>query len=123
MPKLHLKIVKQRTKNRPSHTSNFLRNIGRLIQEKIDTIMDNDALPLVIAPVIFIVLASLEWWLWNLEVSTPSPVLLVTIAFGSGAYCSYKLFGYGKCENKQVDMQATTNQHSNLNAKKISNIS
>lgn len=119
MPTLRLKIVKQKTKNRPSHTSNFLRNIGRLIQKKLDTVLDNDALPLVIAPVIFIALASLEWWLWNLEISTPSPVLLATIAFSSGAYCSYKLFGYGKCEDKQ----ATTSQHSKLHAKEVSNIS
>lgn len=122
MPKLRLKIIKQRAKNHPSHTSKFLRNAGRLIQEKFDTILDSDVLPLVIAPVIFIILAGLEWWLWNLEISTPYPVLLATIAFGLGAYWSYKLLGYGKCVNKQKDMQATTSQHPKLHAKNVSNI-
>lgn len=119
MPKLRLKITKQRAKNHPPHTSNFLRNSGRLIQEKVDTILDNDVLPLVIAPVIFIALAGLEWLLWNLEISTPSPVLLATIAFGFGAYCSYKLLGYRKSEDKQ----ASASQHPKLHAKKVSNIS
>ena len=123
MPKLRLKIIKQRAKNRPSHTDNSLRNSVRLIQEKFDTILDNDALPLVIAPVIFIVLAGLEWWLWNLEISTPSPVLLAIIAFGLGAYWSYKLLGYGKCADKQKGMQVTTSQHPKLHAKNVSNIS
>lgn len=123
MPKLRLKIIKPKAKSRPSHPSNFLRNSGRLIQEKFDTILDNDALPLVIAPVIFIVLAGLEWWLWNLEIFTPYPVLLATIAFSLGAYWSYKLLGYGKCVDKQKDMQATTSQHSKLHAKNVSNIS
>ena len=123
MPKLRLKIIKQRAKNRPSDTSNSLRNSGRLIQEKFDTILDNDALPLVIAPVIFIALAGLEWWLWNLEISTPSPILLAIIAFGLGAYWSYKLLGYGKCADKQKDMQVTISQHPKLHAKNVSNIS
>ena len=123
MHQLRIKITKQRAKIHSSHTSNFLRNSGRLIQEKFDTILDNDALPLVIAPVIFIVLAGLEWWLWNLEISTPSPVILATIAFGLGAYWSYKLLGYGKCAVKQKDMQVTTSQHPKLHAKNVSNIS
>lgn len=123
MPKLRLKIIKQKAKNRPSHTNNFIRNSGRLIQEKFDIILDNDILPLVIAPVIFIILAGLEWWLWNLEISTPYPVLLATIAFGLGAYWSYKLLGYGECVNKQRDMQATTSQYPKLRAKNVSNIS
>ena len=123
MLKLRLKIIKQKVKNPPSHTSNFLRHSGRLIQEKFDTILDNDALPLVIAPVIFIVLAGLEWWLWNLEISTPYPVLLATIAFGLGAYWSYKLLGYGKCVDKQKDIHATTSQHPKLHDKNVSNIS
>jgi len=123
MPKLRLRIIKQRAKNRPSHTSYFFRNISRLIREKIDTILDNDALPLVIAPVIFIVLAGLEWWLWNLKISMPSPVLLATIAFCLGAYCSYKLLGYGKYDDKQRDLKETTSHHPELHPKKVSNIS
>ncbi|WP_394809228.1 hypothetical protein [Nitrosomonas sp.] len=123
MPKLRLKITTQRAKNRSSRTTNFLHNSGRLIQEKFDTILDNDALPLVIAPVIFIVLAGLEWWLWNLEISTPYPVLLATIAFGLGAYWSYKLLGYGKCGDKQKDIQTTTSRYPKLHAKNVSDIS
>ena len=123
MFKLRLKIIKQKVKSHPSHTSNFLRNSGRLIQEKFDTILDNDALPLVIAPVIFIVLAGLEWWLWNLEISSPSPVILATIAFGLGAYWSYKLLGYGKYVDKQKNIHATTNQNPKLHDKNVSNIS
>ncbi|MBL0010633.1 MAG: hypothetical protein IPP22_05755 [Nitrosomonas sp.] len=114
MPKLRFRITKPRAKSRPSHTNNFLRNIGRLVQEKFVTVLDNDALPLVIAPVIFIILAGLEWWLWNLEISAPSPVLIATVAFGLGAYCSYRLLGYGKYENKQGDRKATSSQHSKL---------
>ncbi len=123
MLKLRLKFIKQRAKNHPSHTRNSLRNSGRLIQEKFDTILDNDALPLVIAPAIFIVLAGLEWWLWNLEISTPSPVLLATIAFGLGAYWSYKLLGYEKCVDKQKDIHVATSQHPKLHDKNVSNIS
>lgn len=123
MPKLRLKIVKQRAKNRPSHARNLLHSAGRLIQEKINMILDSDVLPLIIAPSIFMIFAGLEWWRWYLEIPSPSPIFLTVIAIGLGLYCSYKLMGYKKHEDERKTPQTPADPHSELRQEKISNIS
>lgn len=114
MPKLRLKITKQKMQKYPTQTHRFLKDIREFTQEKINQILDNDVLPLIIAPSIFIIFAGLEWWRWYLEIPTPIPLLLTIIALGLGTYCFYKLFGHKKREELQKDLQATLNRHPEL---------
>ena len=114
MPKLRLKIIKQKPQKSPTQTYNFLKDIRGFTQEKINQILDNDILPLIIAPSIFIIFAGLEWWRWYLEIPTPIPLLLTVTALGLGAYCAYKLFGHKKREDLQKDLQTTLNRRPEL---------
>ncbi len=114
MPKLHFKIIKQKTQKYPTQTYSLLKDIRGFTQERINKILDNDVLPLIIAPTIFIIFAGLEWWRWYLEIPTPVPLLLTIIALGLGAYCFYKLFGHKKRENQPKDLRATLNRHPEL---------
>lgn len=114
MPKLRLKIIKQKPQKSPTQIYNFLKDIRGFTQEKINQILDNDVLPLIIAPSIFIIFAGLEWWRWYLEIPTPIPLLLTIIALGLGAYCFHKLFGHKKHENRQKDFQTHINRHPEL---------
>ena len=95
-------------------TDSFLNNASRFVQERIHKMLDNDVLPLIIAPSIFVIFAGLEWWRWYLEIPTPIPLLLTAIALGLGAYCFYKLFGHKKREDLQRNLQAALNRHSEL---------
>ncbi|MBL8499003.1 MAG: hypothetical protein LZF64_05300 [Nitrosomonas sp.] len=114
MPKLRLKIIKQKVKKQPLQSRNLLKNINCFALEKINKILDNDVLPLIIAPSIFMIFAGLEWWRWYLEIPTPIPLLLTIFALGLGIYCSYKLLGHRKNENKQQDLPSTIDQHPEL---------
>jgi hypothetical protein len=114
MPKLRLKITKQRANKHSSQTYNFLNDTNRFTQEKFHKILDNDVLPLIIAPSIFIIFAGLEWWRWYLEIPTPIPLLLTIIALSLGVYCSYKLLGHKKNGDRQKDLRTTINQHPEL---------
>ena len=114
MPKLRLKIVKQKMQKYPTQTHGLLKDMHGFAQEKINQILDNDVLPLIIAPSIFIVFAGLKWWRWYLEIPTPIPLLLTVIALFLGAYCFYKLFGHKKKEDLQKNLQATLNRHPEL---------
>ncbi|MDE2389314.1 MAG: hypothetical protein KGN35_09595 [Betaproteobacteria bacterium] len=114
MPILRLKIIKQKTQKYPTQTHSFLKDIHGFTQEKINKILDNDVLPLIIAPTIFIIFAGLEWWRWYLEIPTPIPLLLTIIAVGLGAYCFYKLLGYKKRGNLQKNLQTALNRHPEL---------
>jgi hypothetical protein len=101
MPKLHIKITK-RKKNYPLQTNHHLRNPGSFIHEKIQKILDNDALPLIITPPIFVAFVSLEWWHWYQKMPTPSPILLTLIALGLSVYCFYKFIAYKKRSKKRI---------------------
>lgn len=114
MPKLRLRITKQRTQKTPLQKYSLLKEICAFAQEKINRILDNDVLPLIIAPSIFIIFAGLEWWRWYLEIPTPIPLLLTAIALGLGAYCFYKLLGYRRKEDLQKDLQSVLNRHPEL---------
>ncbi len=95
-------------------SGNLLRNINCFALEKINKILDNDVLPLIIAPSIFLIFAGLEWWRWYLEIPTPIPLLLTIIALSVGVYCSYKLLGHKKNESRQKDLRTSINQHPEL---------
>jgi hypothetical protein len=114
MPKLRLKITRQRTQETPMQSHSLIKEICEFAQEKINRILDNDVLPLIIAPSIFIIFAGLEWWRWYLEIPTPIPLLLTVIALGLGAYCFYKLFGHKRKEDLQKNLQAALNRHPEL---------
>lgn len=114
MPKLRLKIIKQKTEKQSLQSRNLLRNINCFALEKINKILDNDVLPLIIAPSIFLIFAGLEWWRWYLEIPTPIPLLLTIIALSVGVYCSYKLLGHKKNESRQKDLRTSINQHPEL---------
>lgn len=114
MPKLRLTIIKPRTKKHSSQTDNLLNIASRFVPEKIHKMLDNDVLPLIIAPSIFLIFAGLEWWRWYLEIPTPIPLLLTIIALGVGVYCSYKLLGHKKNESRQKDLRTSINQHPEL---------
>ncbi|MXS83051.1 hypothetical protein ABD07_08045 [Nitrosomonas oligotropha] len=114
MPKLRLKIIKQKVEKQSSQSRNLLKNINCFVSEKINKLLDNDVLPLIIAPSIFLIFAGLEWWRWYLEIPTPIPLLLTIIALGLGVYCSYKLLGHKRNESKQKDLRAGINQHPEL---------
>ena len=86
-------------------------------------ILDNDVLPLIIAPSIFMAFTGLEWWRWYLEIPSPSPIFLTVIAIGLGLYCSYKLMGYKKHNDEWKTLQTPANRHSELRQENISNIS
>ncbi len=114
MPKLHLKVIKPKTKMYSPKTDSFLNNASRFVQEKIHRMLDNDVLPLIIAPSIFLIFAGLEWWRWYLEIPTPIPLLLTIIALSLGVYCSHKLLGYKRNENRQKNLRTSINQHPEL---------
>jgi hypothetical protein len=114
MPKLRLKIIKQKMEKQSPQSGNLLRNINCFALEKINKILDNDVLPLIIAPSIFLIFAGLEWWRWYLEIPTPIPLLLTIIALSVGVYCSYKLLGHKKNESRQKDLRTSINQHPEL---------
>ena len=114
MPKLRFKIIKQKTKNYRSHTHNFLQNIGFTLREKFYSIMDNDVLPLIVAPAIFIIFVGLEWWQWYREMPTPSPILLTVIGLGVGVYCFYKLAENKKYENTHITGTSDIDRHPEL---------
>ena len=114
MPKLRLTVIKPRTKKHSSQTDNLLNIASRFTQEKINKLLDNDVLPLIIAPSIFVIFAGMEWWRWYLEIPTPIPLLLTIIALGLGVYCSYKLLGHKRNESKQKDLRTSINQHPEL---------
>ena len=76
--------------------------------------LDNDVLPLIIAPSIFLIFAGLEWWRWYLEIPTPIPLLLTIIALGLGVYCSYKLLEHKKNGSRQKDLRTSINRHPEL---------
>ncbi|MBX3616689.1 hypothetical protein [Nitrosomonas sp.] len=114
MPKLRLKIITPRSKKYTAQTNNFLPNCKRYIQQKINKLIDSDALPLIIAPSIFILITALEWWYWYLEIPTPSPVFLTVIALFIGAYCVYKLFWQRKNTDQSGQPHSTINQRTRL---------
>ena len=95
MPKLHIKITK-RKKNDPPQLDHYFRDIAQFIQRKAKNILDNDALPLILTPPIFIAFVSMEWWHWYQNMLTPSPILLTIIALGLSVYCFYKFTAYKK---------------------------
>ena len=114
MPKLRLKIIKQKVGKQSLQSRNLFKNINCFVLEKIHKMLDNDVLPLIIAPSIFLIFAGLEWWRWYLEIPTPIPLLLTIIALGLGVYCSYKLLGHKKNESRQKDLRTSINQHPEL---------
>ncbi|MBY0499653.1 MAG: hypothetical protein K2P74_08635 [Nitrosomonas sp.] len=87
MNKYQLKNINSRVRKKYSRIRGLFNILCRSIREKINKGMDNDILPLVIAPLIFISFAALEWWSWYLDVSIPSPILIIIVATGLGALC------------------------------------
>ncbi len=87
MNKYQLKNIKLRVSKKYFRISSLFNILCQGIREKINKGVDNDILPLIIAPLIFISFAGLEWWSWYLEVSIPSPILLIIVVTGLGILC------------------------------------
>ncbi len=114
MQRLRFRIIKKRTNSYQSITSNLYQKLNQYIRERIHMILDNDILPLVIAPAIFMIFVGLEWWHWYIELPTPSPVFSTITAFGLVAYCFYKFFGHKKYESKQNVIRPGIDRHPEL---------
>jgi hypothetical protein len=114
MQRLRFRIIKKRKNNYQLFTNNVSQKINRYMREKIYAILDNGALPLVIAPAIFILFVGLEWWHWYIELPTPSPILLTIIAMGVGIYCFFKLSGHKKFYDRQMAARPSPDHHPEL---------
>tara|TARA_R110002073_G_C9392068_1_gene573820 strand:+ start:145 stop:951 length:807 start_codon:yes stop_codon:yes gene_type:complete len=93
MPTLRLKITKSKERKRAPLISNPMRKPGQSLDEEIDKVLNQDAFPYMLVPLIFIAWVSLQWWNWHHEVYS-SPILSSLIILGLIAYCLYKLIGY-----------------------------
>lgn len=67
-----------------------LRQPGQSVQEEIDNIIDDKLLLYVLAPVMLIVFAFMEWIKWFFH-SPPSPYLISITAIGATIYYSLKI--------------------------------
>jgi len=74
---------------------NPLRNPGQTLDEEISKTIGDDAAPYILAPVVSIAFAGLEWWRWHME-TPPSPIILTLVACVITAVSIYKLLGYRK---------------------------
>ncbi len=108
MQKLRIRIVKERT-NTDRSIADKTQKIGRYFGKSIYSILGSDALPLIVAPAIFVIFAGLGWWLWYTELPMPSAILPTIAVLGLTAYCFYSLFGrYKKHETKQNAIRLST---------------
>lgn len=99
MQKLRLRIIQKKSHTYQPDTSNTNTTEKSVwhVRKRIYSLLDNDVLPLAIAPVIFLMLTGLEWWRWhNSGMQPPSPVLLTIVALAMGIYCAYRLSGHKK---------------------------
>jgi hypothetical protein len=87
MNKYQLKNIKPRARKKYFRIRSLFYILCQSIREKINKGMDNDILPLIIAPLIFISFAGLEWCNWYLDVSVPSSILIIIVITGLGALC------------------------------------
>lgn len=76
--------------------------------------MDNDVVPLVIAPIIFILFAGLEWWHWYLGLQTPYPALITITALALAIFCFYKRRDRKMYEDEQIDASRGVDRHIEL---------
>lgn len=89
--KLRIKITRLKENNYSSKTNSYLHKARLYMLERVKKILDTDALPLIMMPIILIAFTCLEWWHWYQEMLTPSPILLSLIAIGLSVFCYYKL--------------------------------
>ncbi|MER2512978.1 MAG: hypothetical protein ABTQ25_11295 [Nitrosomonas ureae] len=109
MKKYQLKNIKPRVRKKYSRIRSLFNILCQSIREKINKGMDNDILPLIIAPLIFISFAGLEWCSWYLDVPVPSPILLIIVITGLGALCYiYELLERKEPTNKKERVGVTT---------------
>lgn len=93
MQKLRLRIIKKKS---PAISNTNTPEKSVHVRKRIYSLLDSDALPLIIAPAIFLMLTGLEWWRWhNSGMQPPSPIPL-TIVATLGIYCFYRLSGHKK---------------------------
>lgn len=101
MQKLRIRIVKERTNTDRSITDKT-QKIDRYFGKSVYSILGSDALPLIVAPAIFVIFAGLGWWFWYVALPTPSAILPAIAVLGLTTYCFYSLFGrHKKHETKQ----------------------
>lgn len=112
MQKLRIRIVKERTNTDRSITDKT-QKIGRYFGKSIYPILGSDALPLIVAPAIFMTFVGLGWWFWYVALPMPSAILPSIAVLGLTAYCFYNL-GYKKHENKHKTINSNINRHPEL---------
>lgn len=67
-----------------------LRYAGQSLDERIDVLLNENALPYFIAAALIITMAASEWWRFYQD-SPPSPKMMTVFALCVVAYCSYKV--------------------------------
>ena len=84
-----------KNKKRSPLKSSPLRNPGQSLDEEISGIIDEAIGSYVVLPVIFIVIAGLEWWRWYTEM-TPNPIFWSIVAIGITIFSLIRLGSYRK---------------------------
>ena len=67
-----------------------LRHAGQSIDEEINRIVDEDAIPYIITSLFLIMVAVFEWYKWYFQLP-PSPILITIVAILFTAFATYKL--------------------------------
>lgn len=115
MTRLRFKIIKQKNVCHPLKSDSFFQNKGRRIHKNIKRTLNNDTIPLIITPFIFVAFVGLQWWHWYIKLPTPSPVLLSVTALGLSIYCLYKFAARKKRTVKQESIFKVINEQPILN--------
>jgi hypothetical protein len=79
-----LKNKKSPLKDKP------LRHAGQSLDEEINRLIEDNALPYISVSVVMIVLSMFEWYQWYFQLP-PSPFIFTSLAFLVVAFSTYKI--------------------------------
>ncbi len=105
---LRFKIIrlKKRAPGQQREVSDSLQPSA--FKRDMDLLLNSDAIPYVVAPILFLLWVGLQWWHWHQQTLT-SPLPLTLLALGLMIYCFHKLSTVKK--RRQDEKTANINQY------------